>query len=897
MKIRRILSLVLAVMMTLGTLTVGMTVSAANITYSDVTEDMWAYDDIKYVTENGLMNGTGGSSFSPAVPLTRAMVVTVLYRMDGSPRVTYKNLFGDVRERNYYSEAVIWAKTYDIVKGTGYNDDFEELFSPDREITRQELATMIARYANYKNVIMDTTATLDKFTDNSQVADWASDAMKWATSCGLINGTGSGNTLSPTGKATREQFAAIIHRFDDQIEFDYELVYAEPQVMSTYTEQPYPLVEDADLYVAVDGNDSNPGTLDKPLATFDAARLKVRELKKSATDEITVAFKAGNYGVLDNVTFTEEDSGSESVPIKYCKYGDGEVIFQNGVVIKESEFTLIDDSDTNPFPEAARPYIYKADLSGKVDTFEFKTRLFSENGFPIEARQPNGIYYTNMTTTEDDHWSIKLQIALPGVVEKLRTVEGMKVSGYLRAGYIFDYFPVKCYDAETDVLTFDFDNYEFDPISGFTLDEYPLMFEGRTDDLIYFSNLPEFMDMSGEYWFDNSTSTLYVYLASGDYAIGQGGTYVTVNENAEYLSFVGFEFNGTLDSAFVVNADHFTLDMCKIGNVAGFAAVHFPAYVTSLTVKNSEFYNCVDHCIYHYSQMGRDDYTLTDNKRNLVYGNNVITNNYFHDFTLPEYFSSSISITNDVGTEISHNYFYEGGHGGIRLNCCIDTKIEYNVFDELMTKTQDYGAVYTWNAITYRDNTIRYNIFKNIPVYAIYLDNNTAGQYVYGNVFYNNGSGVIQNGGRDNYIYDNVFIHNGGIGYSMGLYGYYTDGKTDQIHTAEFYHRYMTAKPQPDEEGYEEWYARWPEIYDTSFDPADIGSPNCIYTPLTHSSGNAGFDVNINSVGPEYVGVDDTNKNYTTKENPLFVNPSVGDYRIRDDVEFAKIPYEMIGRY
>ena len=96
MKMKKILSMLLAAMMLMSALTVGMTVSAASITYSDVTEDMWSYEDIVYVSENGLMNGTGGTTFSPAVSLTRSMVVTVLWRMEGSPRVTFRDAFLDV---------------------------------------------------------------------------------------------------------------------------------------------------------------------------------------------------------------------------------------------------------------------------------------------------------------------------------------------------------------------------------------------------------------------------------------------------------------------------------------------------------------------------------------------------------------------------------------------------------------------------------------------------------------------------------------------------------------------------------------------------------------------------------------------------------------------------------
>ena len=151
MKVKKILSMLLAVVMLMSIFTAGMTVSAAGVTYSDVTEDMWSYEAIKFVTENGLMNGTGGSSFSPAVSLTRAMVVTVLYRMEGSPAVSFiEDEFMDVKPDLFYSDAVAWAFDEKIVTGTATDDWGVPYFSPDREITRQELATMFIRYADFK---------------------------------------------------------------------------------------------------------------------------------------------------------------------------------------------------------------------------------------------------------------------------------------------------------------------------------------------------------------------------------------------------------------------------------------------------------------------------------------------------------------------------------------------------------------------------------------------------------------------------------------------------------------------------------------------------------------------------------------------------------------------------
>ena len=102
------------------------------------------------------MNGTGdGKSFSPQMNLTRAMVVTVLYRMEGSPRTSFKDMFVDVKDRQYYSEAVVWAKTYAIVDSTGFDEWGNEFFSPDRDITRQELAT---EHQTYTHLVSERAA-------------------------------------------------------------------------------------------------------------------------------------------------------------------------------------------------------------------------------------------------------------------------------------------------------------------------------------------------------------------------------------------------------------------------------------------------------------------------------------------------------------------------------------------------------------------------------------------------------------------------------------------------------------------------------------------------------------------------------------------------------------------
>ncbi|MBR5447859.1 MAG: S-layer homology domain-containing protein, partial [Clostridia bacterium] len=307
--VKKIISLIIATVMLLSCMAVFAT--AEEPIFSDVKDTDWAYEGIKYATEKGLMNGTGGGKFSPLGKLTRGMVITVLYRLEGSPKVKFDEAdFLDVPAGMYYSEAAAWAVKNEVVTGTSTDIWGTSAVSPDRNITRQELATLFVRFANYRHVKMNESGSLDAFTDRDRVASWAADAMKWATAAGLINGTGDGKTLSPEGDATREQFATIIKRYCEA-DFDYDIFYAEPKPLHGYTEPEYPLVDDADFYVAVDGDDKNPGTLEAPFATFEKARDAVRALKAEKPGKaIKVAFMAGNYGTLDNIKFTAEDSGT-----------------------------------------------------------------------------------------------------------------------------------------------------------------------------------------------------------------------------------------------------------------------------------------------------------------------------------------------------------------------------------------------------------------------------------------------------------------------------------------------------------------------------------------------------------------------------------------------------------
>ena len=177
------------------------------ISYNDVKAGDWYANAVNYVTLTGLMNGTG-DGFSPNLAINRGMMVTVLYRMAGSPEVTAENPFTDVPADTWYTDAVIWASENGITAGTS-----ETTFSPTNSLTREQLATFFYRFADFENPDpIEITGDLTGFTDADQVASYATDAKKWAIGEGLISGT-TETTLSPKATATRAQVATILMRY------------------------------------------------------------------------------------------------------------------------------------------------------------------------------------------------------------------------------------------------------------------------------------------------------------------------------------------------------------------------------------------------------------------------------------------------------------------------------------------------------------------------------------------------------------------------------------------------------------------------------------------------------------------------------------------------------------
>ena len=185
-------------------------ISPEPLPFTDVPANAWYAEAVRYVYEHGLMAGTSATTFAPDATTSRAMIATILWRMAGSPVVNYAMDFADVPEGQWYSEAIRWAASEGVV--TGYGNG---LFGTNDPITREQLATMLWRYAQTEgyDVSIGEDTNILSYTDVANLSEYAIPAMQWAVGAGIINGTGNGSTLTPQGQATRAQAAVMLMRF------------------------------------------------------------------------------------------------------------------------------------------------------------------------------------------------------------------------------------------------------------------------------------------------------------------------------------------------------------------------------------------------------------------------------------------------------------------------------------------------------------------------------------------------------------------------------------------------------------------------------------------------------------------------------------------------------------
>ncbi|MBQ3405101.1 MAG: S-layer homology domain-containing protein [Oscillospiraceae bacterium] len=302
--------------------------AAAAGDFEDVAEDDWFADAVRYVTENGLMNGVTDTQFMPYKGVTRAMLVTTLNRQAGSPEVTAENPFADVGAGEWYADAVCWAADSDIVKGYS-----ETSFGPGDFVTREQLAVILYRYAEKQGADVSARGELDGFDDADKISDWAADALSWAVGVGLLNGV-TDKMLVPSGNADRLQLAVILMRM-----FDKSSVAEDPALISAvdiynidYETQEWTLAQrltyryDENGYpVQLDKYDAN--TDEHSITDFeyeyeDGQPVSRTEFGNSGTVKITTEYENGKI----NDIYSETLDGSVVCRTMY-QYANGDEYF------------------------------------------------------------------------------------------------------------------------------------------------------------------------------------------------------------------------------------------------------------------------------------------------------------------------------------------------------------------------------------------------------------------------------------------------------------------------------------------------------------------------------------------------------------------------------------------
>ena len=200
--LRRMAACLAALILCLG-LSVTASAAEADTGFSDVAADAWYAEAAAYCRDNGLMNGTTATTFSPNATMTRAQLCAVLYRMAGSPEMTGRDAFTDTPDGAWYEDAVLWAVRNRIM--SGYT---ASTFGPHDPITREQLAAILWRYAG-----SPAAEAGEAYADEASIASWAVTAVDWARTRGFINGMSDGS-FRPDGRATRAQVAAILMRYD-----------------------------------------------------------------------------------------------------------------------------------------------------------------------------------------------------------------------------------------------------------------------------------------------------------------------------------------------------------------------------------------------------------------------------------------------------------------------------------------------------------------------------------------------------------------------------------------------------------------------------------------------------------------------------------------------------------
>ncbi len=672
------------------------------------------------------------------------------------------------------------------------------------------------------------------------------------------------------------------------------------------------------VFVATNGRDTAPGTIDEPLATVQAAQKKVREMKGSGLfpKGITVFVRGGKYNVSESFVFTEQDSGTEEAPIIWRNYENEQVTFTGGVNVNGSAFKKVTDNSvlSRIVESSVRDNIYSLDLKkyGVYDVGE--PYLFGSYGYiqleqlgitkpdapPMEiffngepmilARYPNNGWMHVESVLEPGHRLLVQDWPYPYGTPFVISVDDdrMKYWTSAPAGTVmmYGYWAKDWADQTLPIDTIDVKNKTIKS-------KYHAAFSVEEGKRFYVTNLLEELDMPGEYYIDRANSTLYIVPSSD---IKSANVMLTILEDvifrmegASYIKFKGIDVSGARNNAFFVddNSHHISVVDSEISSTAGYAAIFWGNH----NGISDSYIHDVDGGVRLYGgDLGR-----------LIPAENYCVNNEIENFArLTSTYKPAVSI-DGVGNRAMHNNMHGAPHQAIAYGGQLN-KIMYNDIYDVLRDADDAGVIYGGLSWVSRGHEIKYNYIHDIENYGensnsvgrfgFYGDGGQCEVYVCGNIFKDiDADAVLVNGGWDNIVMNNIIIGTGkGIDVSAIL--------TSDVETIYKHHYPRLQAVEKEIYAYDAWEKIFPTFY------AMMAVPDTEKVKPTNN-------VVVNNLAYQTEVITDRTKrnadvvenNIRTNKDPGFVDINNEDFTLKSDAPvfdlipgFEAIPFTRIGR-
>ena len=524
--------------------------------------------------------------------------------------------------------------------------------------------------------------------------------------------------------------------------------------------------QEENLYVAVDGNDSNPGTMDQPLATLEGARDLLRQWKaegKYPVGGATVYLRGGTYQLSNTFTLTEQDSGTQDAPVIYRPYGDEKVVISGGAEIDFSQFSPVSGEMKEILKTEAQEKVVVADLSdlNLGEIAEFQTNSANQNRYNLYgpmletdgekmmvARYPNNDFRTEWIDVSPSATSTSFEISYtdPAISSWTYNTDDIWYLGYWKFEWAAEFLQGTIQNGKiTDLSAINYG-----------------AATGTRKMRAY--NVYEEMDEPGEWYIDREAGKLYLYPVEGTtndsvIRMTRSDFDLISLQNASYVTFYGLDITGGGELGVRINGGEGNrIDSCDIHLFEKKAVSIEGDGNRDNGIQNSRIYYCGEGAV---SVRGGD-------KTNLIPAGSFIKNNEIFDFSMMrDVYSPGISI-NGVGNYASYNEIYNSPHQAVAFGG-VENVMEYNKLYNVCRNAADMGVFYTGRNLSDQGNVIRYNYFYDVgnpnqSTYypcCVFTDDGSSNLSVYGNVV---GPGVEHSqifkihGGMENKIYHNLLI-------------------------------------------------------------------------------------------------------------------------------------------